>query len=835
MGVLQQILATAAIALSAFSLITYLWLGLTVLLLGNRRARVTLVGGGGLLIAALFFLCHGALVGAGTEASSGPVDLWWHLSWLPAFAAPFFWAAIGLHYVRLAGAWGRLRTLALAGAAILGLLAAVLAAMNWRAIASYGDFIRLLSVVLSRQAATSSSVSALASPALPALAVTFVAYVGVCASLPWASLVARRLLPGATRAGVSHGDTDAILLWDPATAWSQARPALLGASLCMVAAGAVVGLIGLLTSFAIRAARLHTLGLGLPLPGAAALPTTPGHLPLALVLADLVVQGALTALVLMVGWAVVRQGVLVERRLPQRGLLGHWRSTVLVAGLVACVVAWLTDLEPDSLASLLVLVALVAATYALFTWRLYAAHDRLLEQLRPFVGSLATGSGSWLATDPRAVDRAVNALFTSLCRDVLDASHGRLAFSVGHLERTFTYFAPNLLSGRADGASASGSSSEPADIPSPHEWVLPVADERGVVARLAFGPRVDGAGYTSADVEVARACGQRILDAVGEFTAVQTIAQLARRRGLEAQLSAALPRRKLHDEILPRLHLAMLRLETLRAGHTAAARRPVTVTNVAGVTEAAEVAAGVNAVPGGMGAGAATALSTPLAEPSTVSADAGNAAGADTPATDLDTQLGEVVRALGGLHHDLAALMRAAPTPSPRRLEHGFVAALRAAVDGEFRGAFDAIDLDLPAEVVAAADALPDTVADLLLGATLEATRNASRHARGGNLHRPLRLHLLVATDDHWVTVKVADDGVGLRSGTRPGDGARGEGARGEGARDVPAAGASTRSGLLTHGALLALVGGSLAVASVPQGGTTVTLRVPRVSEVAEV
>jgi hypothetical protein len=49
-------------------------------------------------------------------------------------------------------------------------------------------------------------------------------------------------------------------------------------------------------------------------------------------------------------------------------------------------------------------------------------------------------------------------------------------------------------------------------------------------------------------------------------------------------------------------------------------------------------------------------------------------------------------------------------------------------------------------------------------------------------------------------------------------------------------AGASTRSGLLTHSALLALVGGTLAVHSAPnKGGTRVTLRVPRALEAAGV
>ncbi|HEV8192769.1 MAG TPA: hypothetical protein VGP82_14995, partial [Ktedonobacterales bacterium] len=37
-----------------------------------------------------------------------------------------------------------------------------------------------------------------------------------------------------------------------------------------------------------------------------------------------------------------------------------------------------------------------------------------------------------------------------------------------------------------------------------------------------------------------------------------------------------------------------------------------------------------------------------------------------------------------------------------------------------------------------------------------------------------------------------------------------------------------TRSGLLTHGALVALVGGALTVHSQPSGGTQVAIRVPR-------
>jgi hypothetical protein len=778
----QVVLATFAIFLSVFSLITYLWLGLTVLLLGNRRARVTWEGGLGLLIAAVFFLCHGALVGAGVAPSGTPADFWWRLSWLPAFAAPLFWAAIGLHYIVKAGPWGRLRRLALGGVAALGVLAAVLTAVNWRAIASYGDFLRLIMVALGVRGAPTLQETALASPALPALAVAFVAYMGACAALPWAAVVARRWLPESAPATFSPGASgvhEPALLWDSVSAWNQSRRALLGASLCMVVAGAVVGLVGVLTFIATRLARSQPQ-LDLPLH---AVPI--GHLPIALVTADLIVQLALAALVLMVGWVVVRQGVLVERRLPQRGFLDHWRGTVAVGLVVAAVVAWLAFLDAGSLPSLLVLVTLMATAYALFSWRSYAAHDQFMEHLRPFVVSLTRGSGGWLATEPQSIERVVEDLFISLCRDALGASRGRLLLTAGHLRRTISYVAPV---------------SEGAAVRDGPDWVLPVADERGVVARLALGPRVDGAGYTSTDLEIARACGQRILDAVGEFTAGRTIAQLARRRGLEAELTAVLPRRTLHDDVLPRLHLAMLRLEALRG----------------------RVSQMPQAAPERLAVGAAMARES---APEGATEPAGEAVAA---------ALGEVVGELGSVHHDLAALLRGTLAAAPRRPEGGFCAALRAALARELAGAFDTLEVDVPDAACQAADALAGTVADLLLGATLEALRNASRHARGNDLHRQLGVRVLVEADNRWVMVTVHDDGVGLPDGSALDAPGTLLASHDERAEDVDAASGSTRSGLLTHGALLNLIGGSLAVHGQPRMGTTVTLRAPRTLDAPE-
>src|SRR5260370_10613263 len=109
---------------------------------------------------------------------------------------------------------------------------------------------------------------------------------------------------------------------------------------------------------------------------------------------------------------------------------------------------------------------------------------------------LEGGGAGGLGGDPGEVERNVEALFTSLCRDVLGAARGRLAITAGRFHRSYTYMAP------ADAVAHSGDD---------REWSLPVADERGVVAQFVLGPRSYGAGYTSADLEVARACGQRIL------------------------------------------------------------------------------------------------------------------------------------------------------------------------------------------------------------------------------------------------------------------------------------------------------------------------------------
>src|SRR5438046_5501027 len=96
-------------------------------------------------------------------------------------------------------------------------------------------------------------------------------------------------------------------------------------------------------------------------------------------------------------------------------------------------------------------------------------------------------------------------------------------------------------------------------------WVLPIYDELGLVAMLYLGPRQDGGSFTDEDMDLAHACGQRILDTLGDHEAMQAVAALLRRRIVDVKLLGAQHRRIRHDDILPQMHLALLRLELLRS------------------------------------------------------------------------------------------------------------------------------------------------------------------------------------------------------------------------------------------------------------------------------
>src|SRR5262245_11277417 len=95
------------IAVSVFNTIVLFSLGLTVLLNAERRTWAVWMMGGGLMMGAVFFFGHTAILGhelVFTRANLG-LDFWWRVDWIPVIVSPYAWYVITLWY---AGYWDKL-------------------------------------------------------------------------------------------------------------------------------------------------------------------------------------------------------------------------------------------------------------------------------------------------------------------------------------------------------------------------------------------------------------------------------------------------------------------------------------------------------------------------------------------------------------------------------------------------------------------------------------------------------------------------------------------------------------------------------------------------------
>ncbi len=771
--VFTTLLQTAALALSIFNLITFLWLAFTVWLNGDRQSVIARVGFVGLSFAALFFFIQASLIRGpfNQTANLALTDFLWHLIWLPAVGVPYIWFIIGLHYAALINQqWRTRRSLLLTLAALLGCNVLISLAFN-RSTYTFRDTILLLGHGYVQENMHPDPVRSLL-----LVSVLFLFYVAFCAIGPWltpgrigrllhvlwlACTGHKRDIPLSRSLMDAFWNDQASIdqLEEPALSWYQARPGLLVAALLMVC---LTVSLGVLVVFVI----LHWLELD----GSSTAPAMLDTLPSTLVMLDIYATGSVALIVLLIGYSIVRHGILIERPLARRGFFEQWRGIVIMATTMAIFIAFLAEFTRSSLGGMLLITSIATGTYALFTWSSYTAHDRYIALLAPFLHS--TNVRHWLNTDPQKTEQSMEALFSHLCKDVIEVQCAVLVVLAGPMRRKFNYCwpTPDWPNGAMEQTQLDQRSYETHlgdQLMQGQQtrcfyrmrmtlrgtsvicWVLPLYDELGLVANLYLGPRKDGSVFTNEDMDLAQVCGQRILDTLRDHEAMLTVASLLRRRIVDVKLLGAQQRRVLHDEILPMLHLALLHMETLRA-------QPVD----------------------------------------------------EQVHARTDQALENAIVSISDAHRRLAAMMRAMSTSAPHRLERdGLMSAIHTMLVQDFQHSFDEVEWQVSNEMASHIDeVIPPATAELVFAAVQEALRNAARHARGSDVHRRLRLTFEARCNAH-LEVIVADDGIGLLSTSSSTTG--------------------TGSGLLTHSALLAIAGGSLTVKSVPGNGVRVRIFLP--------
>ena len=786
------LLQTIVLALSIFNLVAFLWLAVTVWLNGDRKSGIARLGVVGLGLSALFFFIHALLIAGPLTQSSGLVtpEFLWHLIWLPALGVPYIWFAIGLYYAALINVgWRKRRPYLLALSAILGCIVLLLLIIN-QSTFTYEGTLRLIAY----NDALNDLGTGRFSP-MVLIPVLFLCYVTFCAIGPWFtfSRISRLLrvlwvyalsLPERLRKSHSSADdqpedpsfhqalldafwddpTDVELLEEPHLSWHLARPGLLLAALLMAALTTTLGILVMQSIVNWIQYGHHNALSSIPQPVPSGLLLIE-MFPMNLIILDLTATLAVALVILLIGYSVVRHGILIERSLARRGFFEQWRGIVIVATAVAIFIAILVTFTHSNLGGLLLITSLAAVAYALFTWSSYTAHDRYIALLGPFVRS--TSLSHWLNTDLQKTEQDLGNLFFHLCHDVLAVQFAYLTVAAGTLKRNFSYRWPHetVLGSKLIAVNKKGN----IDAEAPKRiqitlhgqpmicWVLPIFDERGLVAALYLGPREDGGAFTEEDMDLAQACGQRILDTLGDHEAMQAVAGLLRRRTVDVKLLGAQQRRVLHDEILPQMHLALLRLETLRSMSDMKTDDPKS------------------------------------AETSEICREQG---------------LNEAIDMISDAHRRLATMMRTTAPGAPHRLERdGMMHAIQTMLEQDFQNAFDEIEWCVSEETATAIDEVtPPAIAELIFAAVQEALRNAARHARGNDVHRHLRLTLSASynREGHYLEVIVADDGVGIISAS--------------------SATTGTGGGLLTHSALLAIAGGSLNIKSSPGEGVTVKI-----------
>jgi signal transduction histidine kinase len=538
------ILDWALASLSMFNTILLFWLGLTVLLNAEKRAWGIWLAGCGLLLGGVFFAGHTVTLDYRYEELLNQISKWWYPAWLCVILLPYGWYVLMLWYNAFwDGTNPRLRRrhrlwfplLTASCLALMGLLTAV-------------NPFRVLKQMVQLDSASLLS-------GLPWLVMFYPIYLVMCGAF---AINALRY--------PAHSDR---LMGDIAR--HRARPWLIASSVVQFAVSLLLASVLLWMVQRIFESRIDLVV---------------NTLYIATNFLDLVTTALIAVAIVLMGKAIVSYEIFTGKTLPRRGFLRQWRNIVGLSAaysLLVCL-AWALPIPPAY--PLILTSILLSVSYALFSWRSYAEREDYMDHLRPFVASQnlyghmlaratpeSTLHGTLLSLENDTLpDVATGPQFQALCEGVLNASVAYL-MPLGSMaplagtplaypdprppvlppldELTARFRSPQQLCAPLDPDRWAGAM-----------WAVSLWSERGLIGVLLLGEKRDFGLYAQEEIEIARASGERLLDAQAGATMAQRLMSLQRQRLAESQLLDRRARRVLHDEILPRLHAAMLSLSS---------------------------------------------------------------------------------------------------------------------------------------------------------------------------------------------------------------------------------------------------------------------------------
>ncbi len=509
--------------ISLFNAMLLLWLGPSIALHAERPRWFIWLAGGAVMMAGLFFVLHSIILASSIGAILADVRVWWLVGWLPLLFLPASWYGMTLWYsgyvnleiptrslkIELPHLWERV---AFVGVIALTLLLGLLF---------------LLSNPLPENAAQLPVLQLLPNILF---ALLFPIEIILCILLSIYTL--RRPRPA--------------VRWMGDEARARARPWLMA-----VAAALLV--VTLLVAWAV----LWLLQFG------RALTIADLYLERTLQLAwfDVLVAGVIGLAVLALGQGIVAYEVFTGKRFPRNDLRRQWRNAIILSTGFGAVVSAALVLQLRSIYIAVLSVMVIAWFYALLNWRNANARERYIAQLRPIVGSQA------LVDSLIDMHDAATQQLRALCDYVLQTSLAYvlpLGRFVTLIDKPITYPAnapalPNVP--QLDEALR-----EPRTMCVPLDpakyaalrWAVPLWGQHGLIGLLLLGDKRAGGLYAQEEIEIARINGERLLDTQATAELAQRLMLAQRQRIAESQIADRRTRQVLHDEVLPRLHAAML-------------------------------------------------------------------------------------------------------------------------------------------------------------------------------------------------------------------------------------------------------------------------------------